>query len=137
MEGSINSHGSAVAVREHELIAVIRELVRELHPQRAKVVELSGSVRLERDLGIDSLGRTELILRIERAFRVRLPGTVVGEAETVSDPSVRWSRPILTVPRVRKRPQCRLFPSCRLPRRRGHWWKFWSGTRPSIRTAST
>ena len=70
---------------EHELIAVIRELVRELHPQRAKVVELSGSSRLERDLGIDSLGRTELILRIERAFRVRLPGTVVGEAETVSD----------------------------------------------------
>jgi acyl carrier protein len=71
--------------REHQLIAVVRELVRELHPQRARVIDVSGSSRLERDLGIDSLGRTELILRIERAFRVRLPGAIVGEAETVSD----------------------------------------------------
>lgn len=38
-----------------------------------------------RDLGIDSLGRTELILRIERAFRVRLPIQIVGEADTVGD----------------------------------------------------
>ncbi|MGP8123734.1 MAG: AMP-binding protein [Xanthobacteraceae bacterium] len=72
-------------LREQELRAVIRELVSELHPQRAKLMDVSRSSRLERDLGIDSLGRTELILRIERAFRVRLPGAVVGEADTVGD----------------------------------------------------
>ncbi len=71
--------------REDELISVIRELVRELHPQRAKIIDVAPSSRLERDLGIDSLGRTELILRMERTFRVRLPGTTVGEAETVGD----------------------------------------------------
>ena len=71
--------------REHELVAVIRELVGELHPQRAKLIDVTPSSRLERDLGIDSLGRTELILRIERTFRVRLPGAIVGEAETVGD----------------------------------------------------
>ncbi len=70
---------------ERALIAVIRELVNELHPQRAKLMHVSASSRLERDLGIDSLGRTELILRIERSFRVRLTGTAAGEAETVSD----------------------------------------------------
>lgn len=71
--------------RERELIAVVGELVRELHPQRVRFIEVRPSSRLERDLGIDSLGRTELILRIERAFRVRLPAQTIGEAETVSD----------------------------------------------------
>ncbi len=71
--------------REHELIAVVRELVRELHRQRFRFIDVLPSSRIERDLGIDSLGRTELILRIERAFRVRLPAQIVGEAETVHD----------------------------------------------------
>ena len=41
--------------------------------------------RIERDLEIDSLGRTELILRIERAFHVRLPAQMIGESESVQD----------------------------------------------------
>jgi 1-acyl-sn-glycerol-3-phosphate acyltransferase len=49
------------------------------------LIDVSPSSRIERDLGIDSLGRTELILRIERAFRIRLPAQTIGEAETVSD----------------------------------------------------
>ena len=43
------------------------------------------SSRLDRDLGIDSLGRTELVMRIEQAFRIRLPVSVMGEADTVGD----------------------------------------------------
>ncbi|MGO9458672.1 MAG: AMP-binding protein [Rhodomicrobium sp.] len=73
------------AVRERKLIALIREFIHALHPQRAKIVDVSISSRLERDLGIDSLGRTELILRIERSFGVRLPGAAAGAAETVGD----------------------------------------------------
>jgi 1-acyl-sn-glycerol-3-phosphate acyltransferase len=72
-------------VRDRDLIAVVRELVRELHPQRVRFIDVLPSSRIERDLGIDSLGRTELILRIERAFRVRLPAQTIGEAETVYD----------------------------------------------------
>jgi 1-acyl-sn-glycerol-3-phosphate acyltransferase len=71
--------------RERDLIAVVGELVHELHPQRSRFIEVQPSSRIERDLGIDSLGRTELILRIERAFRVRLPTRIIGEAETVAD----------------------------------------------------
>ena len=40
---------------------------------------------LERDLGIDSLARVELLLRIERAFEVRLPEHLLAEAETPRD----------------------------------------------------
>src|ERR1035437_10607834 len=72
-------------MRERDLIGVIAQLVRELHPQRVRFIDIVPSSRIERDLGIDSLGRTELILRIERAFRVRLSAQTIGEAETVHD----------------------------------------------------
>ena len=71
--------------RDRELIAIIQNLVQELHPQRAKAIDVNVSSRLERDLGIDSLGRTELILRVERAFHLRLPGAAAAAAETVVD----------------------------------------------------
>ncbi|MGB8279006.1 MAG: AMP-binding protein [Methylovirgula sp.] len=69
----------------HDLLAVVRTFVHELHPQRAKTFDYSLSSRLEKDLGIDSLARTELILRIERAFHLRLPVASVGAAETIAD----------------------------------------------------
>jgi 1-acyl-sn-glycerol-3-phosphate acyltransferase len=71
--------------REATLLAIIGELARELHPQQSRVGEVSLRSRLERDLGIDSLGRTELVLRLERAFGARLPIALVGEADTVGD----------------------------------------------------
>ncbi len=89
MEQDANRDGSGApatnGVREQELIAVIRKLLHELHPQRTRSIEISASSRLERDLGIDSLGRTELVLRIERSFAVRLPVAAAGAAETVGD----------------------------------------------------
>ena len=72
--------------REAELIAVVRELVRELAPQRLKRGDVTLASRLDRDLGIDSLARTELVLRIERSFRVRLPVTEVAEMDSVARP---------------------------------------------------
>ena len=72
-------------LRERDLIALVRELVRELHPQRIRFIDVLPFSRIERDLGIDSLSRTELILRIERTFRVRLPAQSISEAETVDD----------------------------------------------------
>ncbi len=71
--------------REGELLAVVRELVRELSPQRLKRGDVTLSSRLDRDLGIDSLARTELVLRIERKFSVRLAVTAVAEMDKVGD----------------------------------------------------
>jgi 1-acyl-sn-glycerol-3-phosphate acyltransferase len=59
--------------------------VRELSPQRLKRGDVTLASRLDRDLGIDSLGRTELVLRMERKFRVRLSVNAVAEMETVAD----------------------------------------------------
>ena len=72
-------------VRERDALSVVGELVRELHPQRYRFIEIAPQSRIERDLGIDSLARTELILRLEREFRLRLPATTIAEAETVQD----------------------------------------------------
>ena len=71
--------------RRPEIIGVVRQLVAELRGRRAGTVDVSPRSRLDRDLGIDSLGRTELILRIERALRVRLPSSAVAEVETIGD----------------------------------------------------
>lgn len=71
--------------RADTLVAVVADLVRELHGSSASSLNVTLSSRLDRDLGIDSLGRTELVLRIERVFRIRLPVSVMGEADTVGD----------------------------------------------------
>ncbi|MCX7147018.1 MAG: AMP-binding protein, partial [Sulfuritalea sp.] len=41
--------------------------------------------RLDKDLGLDSLARVELLARIEQAFGVRLPDDLLGSAETPHD----------------------------------------------------
>jgi 1-acyl-sn-glycerol-3-phosphate acyltransferase len=71
--------------REQALTGIVRDLVRELRGHRGQPPDVTLSSRLDRDLGIDSLGRTELVLRLERAFAVRLATEVIGEAETVRD----------------------------------------------------
>lgn len=67
------------------MLAIVGELAHELRPQYARPAGISLASHLERDLGIDSLGRTELILRLERGFGVRLPIRLVSEAVTVGD----------------------------------------------------
>jgi 1-acyl-sn-glycerol-3-phosphate acyltransferase len=90
MDRSANPNESPLASRDtdarrRDLIVVISEFLHELHPQRAATLEISPSSSLERDLGIDSLARTELVLRIERSSRLRLPGAAISEVETVGD----------------------------------------------------
>ena len=46
---------------------------------------LSGASQLDRDLGLGSLERVELLARLETAFGVRLPDRVVAEANTPED----------------------------------------------------
>ncbi len=97
-----------VSGSQHDVIDIVREFIRELHGQRAKTSRSRRSSRLDRDLGIDSLGRTELILRLEHAFGVLPPAAIVAEVETVEDLLRAWNR--------RLRPR-RLAPAERKPRR--------------------
>jgi non-ribosomal peptide synthetase component F len=66
------------------LLTVVEGVARELHPSRRAIAATLDS-RLDRDLGIDSLGRAELAVRIERAFAVALPERTLAEAETAGD----------------------------------------------------
>jgi len=69
--------------RTAALIALLRELVAQTRP--GETVEVSLDSRLDRDLGIDSLARVEVGLRIERAFGVRVPDDALAGAETTRD----------------------------------------------------
>ena len=64
------------------LLGVIKTVAAELHPRRAELRAASLDSALDRDFGFDSLGRVELIVRIERAFDVALPERVFSTAET-------------------------------------------------------
>lgn len=67
------------------LVEIARALARELNPRRRQIVHAGLDSSLERDWGFDSLSRAELLLRVERAFSVRLPERLLGEADTLND----------------------------------------------------
>ncbi len=67
------------------MLEVVGALYSELHSAQLPEGTVSLTSHLERDLGFDSLGRVELVLRLEHAFDVRLPEAAVGSAETVAD----------------------------------------------------
>ena len=71
---------SAESVQE-----VVSALCTELHHAQADSDAVGLNSHLDRDLGFDSLGRVELVLRLERRFGVHLPAAALSSAETVAD----------------------------------------------------
>ena len=67
------------------LLAITRELALEMHPHKAGSLEVTLDSRLEGDIGLDSLGRVELLLRLEKGFDVRLPEQLLNDAESPRD----------------------------------------------------
>ena len=68
-----------------ELLAILSHLMAELHPEAASHLDITLDSRLDRDLGLDSLARMELLARLEKAFAVRLPEKALTTAETPRD----------------------------------------------------
>jgi acyl-CoA synthetase (AMP-forming)/AMP-acid ligase II/acyl carrier protein len=66
-----------------QLLAVVEAMLRELRSGDAPPVALDDD--LERTLGIDSLARMELMLRLEKTFGVRMPEAMVQQAQTPRD----------------------------------------------------
>src|SRR6266853_900382 len=69
---------------EDRLLDVVRGLVSELGHQRA-LASVSPGAHLERELGLGSLERVELLLRIEQTFGTRLDDHILADADTVQD----------------------------------------------------
>ena len=69
---------------EAQVLDIVRAVVHELHPHRTEsAVTLDSS--LDRDLGLDSLARSELLLRISEATGIELADTLLGTAERPRD----------------------------------------------------
>lgn len=81
---------------EAKLIILVKDFVSEFKSERAKSGVLLQS-ELERDLGIDSLGRVELFLRIEKTFGVSLPESIMIEVQTLQDIAVALSTSYPTI----------------------------------------
>ncbi len=81
-----NAHVTSHTVADDtalRLLRLIEQFVAESRPQGAVAVTLDSS--FERDLGLDSLARAELLLRTERALGVSLPDQTLNTAETPRD----------------------------------------------------
>ncbi len=75
-----SSHGPSAARDPAPLLALIDALVGELQPGARRQATLDS--QLDRDLGLDSLSRVELLARIEQHYGVRLRAEVLGMAQT-------------------------------------------------------
>ena len=67
------------------LLSVVETTLRDLHAGSPDLPPVTLASVLDRDLGFDSLGRMELLLRTERAFGIALPEDTLQRAETVAD----------------------------------------------------
>lgn len=84
MDDDVHSNREWDAHIVDDLLQVVNELVKEIHPLQA-VTSLSLDSRFEKDLGLDSLARVELIARVEKTFQLSLPEREFAEAETPRD----------------------------------------------------
>lgn len=67
----------------NRMLAVVAEVAREARPSLAPRVALDSS--LEKELGLDSLARVELVLRLEKEFDASLPEQALATSETPRD----------------------------------------------------
>ncbi|HYM33221.1 MAG TPA: AMP-binding protein [Candidatus Cybelea sp.] len=77
--------GGETADAARQLLEIARDLAISLRPHRRRTLRVALDSSIDRDLGLDSLGRVELVLRIERAFKAHLAEEVISEAETLGD----------------------------------------------------
>ena len=80
--GPVMTDMEALAPR---LLATVRSVADELRPQARLAASLGLDHSLERDYGLDSLARVELITRIDHDFGVTLGEAALTEAETPRD----------------------------------------------------
>ena len=78
--------------RTPRLLSVITEMLAELQRGRERARAATLDSVLDRDLGLDSLTRVELLMRVERTFGVTLPENTLRVAPKVMDsPKLRRS----------------------------------------------
>ncbi|MCU7812255.1 MAG: AMP-binding protein, partial [Candidatus Thiodiazotropha sp. (ex Notomyrtea botanica)] len=77
-----NGRSSAVNNTADCLLGLVQALVKELYPGRGIPAALTLDSSLDKDLGIDSLGRVELLVRLEKTFNLGLSDQAFAAADT-------------------------------------------------------
>jgi acyl carrier protein len=75
---------ASTAIDAAKLLAVVGAVTREARPHAARP-DIALDSSLEKDLGLDSLARVELVLRLEREFSTSLPEQALATSETPRD----------------------------------------------------
>jgi len=80
-----SSPDSAASPDADRLLDIVRSLARELRPGASGLDHLGLDHALERDFGLDSLTRMELLARVDRELGIRLTEAAFAGAETPRD----------------------------------------------------
>ncbi len=82
---------------EAKVLDIVRKLCAEVNPRGNKTARIDLDSDLDRDGGLDSLARAELIFRIDTAFKVKLQDRVLIETNTPRDllRALKAARPAL------------------------------------------
>jgi acyl-CoA synthetase (AMP-forming)/AMP-acid ligase II/acyl carrier protein len=67
------------------LLAIVRGLAAEIHPEHKESIKPVLDSSLDRDLGFDSLAQMELLVRIEKSFNTSLSEQILVTVDTVRD----------------------------------------------------
>lgn len=70
---------------QEKLLDILSKLIAELHPNFLMSGEITLDSDIDRDLGLDSLARIELLARVEKAFDAHLPEKAFATIETPRD----------------------------------------------------
>ncbi len=89
-EPMAEADNTAAVLREPDgaidvVLRTAREMILELQPHRGGRLHLTSRTLLERDLGLDSLGRVELFLRLGRELDVDIPDSALTTVESLGD----------------------------------------------------
>ena len=68
-----------------EVLEVVRELTSEIHPDRLPSQNITLDSAFDKELGLDSLARVELLARLEQRFDITLPESTFASAESARD----------------------------------------------------
>jgi 1-acyl-sn-glycerol-3-phosphate acyltransferase len=81
----LDNNKPAAGISADALLEIIRQLAAELSAQPDFLPAMALDVSLERDLGLGSLARMELLARVERHFGRNFPSQAFTEADTPRD----------------------------------------------------
>ncbi|MCP4078372.1 MAG: AMP-binding protein [Gammaproteobacteria bacterium] len=76
-------HSSSITT--NELLQLVQSLVKEVRPNLPASLIVTLDNTFDKDLGLDSLARVELIARVETRYNLALPESSFAEAETTRD----------------------------------------------------